>query len=113
MPETNIMYIIYAVLGGALFVVITGGLIHRLFRDCLGRTHTVRARVVDKEESAYERVGTSGKVYRKADYILVFEADGKRLRFLTSFWNYDAFKVGTRGMLKYRGGKFLSFTPNR
>lgn len=113
LPEANIMYTMYAVLGGALFLVVAGGLIYRLFRDCFSRARTVQARLADKEESSYERVGTSGKVYRKADYILVFEAGGRQLRFLTSFWNYDAFKVGTHGVLKYRGGKFLSFTPNR
>jgi hypothetical protein len=43
------------------------------------------------------------------DYIVVFYANGKTLRFKTSVWVYDSVEKGETGILKYKGNKFISY----
>lgn len=82
----------------------------RLIWSLLAKAVTVSATVTDKRKSSYTKYTPVPQPV--TDYILVFTANnGKKLNFTTNPWNYEVIKKGDKGILKYRGNRFISFEP--
>lgn len=66
MDVTNILVL---TLGGAFWLVLIIGLLHRLFRDRLSRQRTVKARIVRKRDSTGENFTVYGALGRPAHHL--------------------------------------------
>ena len=78
----------------------------RYCKNCFSHESSVNAEVVDKDSHTI-RSFRFAKTTTK--YIVSFRADGKVLKFFTSFWTYDAVRIGERGVLRYKGNIFIKF----
>lgn len=80
----------------------------RLLRSKFGPVQTVKAAVVDKNKvEAFSKYAGSG---RNRKYVIVFEANGKKLSFYVSEFSYGGYRVGQTGILKYRGDRLIDFS---
>ncbi len=90
-----------------LLVLLAAG---RLIWSRLAKAVTIPATVADKRQSSYTKYTPVPQPV--TDYILVFTTNnGKKLNFTTNSWNYEVIKKGDKGILKYRGNRFISFEP--
>ena len=79
----------------------------RLLRSKFGPVRTVKAIVVDKNKvEVFSKYAGSGK---NKKYVIVFEANGKKLSFYVSEFSFGGYRVGETGMLKYRGDRLIDF----
>ncbi|MBQ8002393.1 MAG: DUF2500 family protein [Clostridia bacterium] len=76
----------------------------KLIRSRYSSVKTVKAKLVEKYQ--YKPVSR----YNTGDmYVIVFEAEGKKLSFKVSKFSYNSYKVKKNGTLKHKGEKIISF----
>ena len=79
----------------------------KLIRNRFAPVKTVPAEVVDTYQT--EIVSKSPGVGEKKRYVVVFEANGKRLSFFVSEFSYQSYQKEDKGMLTYKGSQIISF----
>lgn len=77
----------------------------RIVKKSCAPVKSVKAELCEKY--SYETVSQHQVASRV--YVLVFEADGKRLSFNVSEFSYGGYKVKKKGTLKYKGDRLISF----
>jgi hypothetical protein len=92
-----------------LFIIIFIGIGLNFFKNCFGKTITVKAKIIDKLATTYKTTSLNPNSSTVTDYVIVFYAKGKSIRFKTSVWLYDSVKKGQIGILKYKGIRLISF----
>lgn len=68
---------------------------------------TVEAKVVDKYKP--DIVSKHHGTFKQECYIVIFEANDKKLSFNVSEFSYGNYKINEEGTLKYKGSKIISF----
>lgn len=68
---------------------------------------TVHAVVVHKQKTeSFSKYAGSGS---REKYVVVFNAEGKKLSFYVSAFSYSSYRLNESGVLKYKGSKLLDF----
>lgn len=107
--QNIVLFIVETALPWLVVLAILIGVIRRFWRDRLSKTIKVKASVIDKISDDYQAVIPNGYPHTRTDYILVFSAGNRVLRFMTSVWIFDSVKKGDTGTLKYKGNRLISF----
>ncbi len=69
---------------------------------------SVNAVVLDKQIiESFSKYAGNGK---QKKYVVVFLANNKKLSFYVSSFSYGRYKVGEKGMLKYKGSRLIDFS---
>ena len=105
-------YIIYGLQGLLLLVVIVG-LVHRLFRDYLGKPSEEEGIVLSKQVERYQQYSKYGVWGHgdRTDYIVEFQTDKKQRVFQVNQMLYDTAVEGQKGKLIYKGDRLIRFEP--
>lgn len=99
----NIIGIVFTALWLVAFTVIA----IRIFWSRFGPIKTVAATVVDKNQiESFSKYAGSGK---RNKYVIIFEANGRKLSFYVSEFSYGGYRVKQTGTLKYRGDRLIDF----
>ena len=101
------MYNIINAIVMILFLLCWILIIRKIIINKCATTKTVKAKVVDKYKP--DTVFTYHGTFKKEYYIVVFEANNKKLSFNVSEFSYGSYKINEKGTLKYRGSKIISF----
>ena len=91
------------------FIVICVGSFRRFFSNAFGRTVSRRAVLIDKYATQYQVVGRHAPVQTKTRYVLTFICGPKTVKLEVSLWVYSTVEKGDKGMLTYRGTRFVNF----
>lgn len=107
-------YIVYG-LQGLLLLTIIAGLVHRLFRDYLGKPSKEEAQLLNKRMEQYRQYSKYGVWGRsnRTDHILEFQTDKHHLVFRVNRMLYDAAVKGQKGKLIYKGNRLIRFEPRK
>ena len=108
MDATNVFALI---IGGAFWLVLIVGLLHRLFRDRLSRQRTVKARIVRKRDSTGENFTVYGALGRRQTtfFLLDCMVGGKVRTFEVSPLLFDRVRDGEEGQLTYQGNRGIDW----
>lgn len=109
MTLDNVMQYISQALIFLLVAVIALGLIRKFFSDYLGKVKTAEAKVLDKYAANHQMVSNVAPAHIKTNYVVVFDVQGKTMRFLTSVWVYESVSKNEKGILSYKGNRFIDF----
>lgn len=78
-----------------------------IYRNFCKKTVSCRATLADKYETHYQSVGwTGGQMC--AQYVLVFDLEGKIKKFTVSAWLYDSVQKGETCRITCRDGRLIS-----
>ena len=83
------------------------GICVAVYRYFWGKTVFCRATLVDKYEAHYQSVGSTGG-HMGAQYVLVFDLEGKIKKFTVSVWLYDSVQKGETCRITCRNGRLIS-----
>lgn len=106
MPEPVHKVIILLAIACTLFLF--GRIIYQVLRNKYAKIKTVKAQVVDKFK-ADKFAKIYGPAARTPQYYVVFQIGNKKKSFRVSEFSYGGYRVGERGMLKYKGDKLVDF----
>ena len=107
MPE-NTWNTVILVLFIGLWVLAMVGVAVKLFKNRLASIKTVKAEVIGKNKiEGFSKYAGNGK---REKYVVVFQAEGKKLSFYVSEFTYRGYKPGETGTLKYKGDKIIDFS---
>ena len=83
-------------------------------KNKLSSVKKVDAEVIKKEYSSDLVQGRTDMLRSKPKehYIITFMCNGKKLKFNVSENEYDNYRIGDRGILKYRGNIILDFNKS-
>lgn len=90
-----------------LFGVVICASVIKLVKNVVLPAKSVKAVVVDKH--SYSTAAPHSPSGTDTSYIVVFLVNGKRKRFFVSPFTYDGYRVGEKGILKYKGSRLISF----
>ncbi len=102
-------HILCYVLGIAFFATLIIGYSLRFFRDFCSREISVEATVADFYETHDTSVGTRTGARFITRYTAVFLTKDRPLRFSVSPWVYGSLFRQQKGILYYRGSRFIRF----
>ncbi len=91
-----------------LILVIFIGIGIRILKNKLSAVKEIEAEVIKKECFTEMTIRHSLPTSRKR-FIITFMCNGKKLAFDVSEFSYSNYRVGERGILKYRGNTILDF----
>ncbi len=106
MPEPVHKAIILLAIACTLFLF--GRIIYQILRNKYAKVKTVKAQVVDKFK-ADQFAKIYGSAARVPQYYVVFQIDNKKKSFRVAEFSYGGYRVGERGMLKYKGDRLVDF----
>lgn len=106
MDITTIFNSISQIIISIFFAIIVIGIVYRLCKNVFSKEIIVDSVVFDKHTTSTRHL-PSGKTTTK--YIVVFDCKDKTISFFTSFWVFDSVKIGEKGILTYKGNRFISF----
>lgn len=92
-----------------LYSIIVFGLLYKFARNFLCRERKATAILIDKYNTKYQSVGFNPPFNTKTDYILVFQVEEKVLKFKVTNWVYTSFHENQKGLLIYKGTRFINF----
>lgn len=101
--------ILYRVLVFAFFATLIIGYSLRFFRDFCTKEQSVQATVADFYETHDTSVGTRTGARFITQYTAVFLTKDRTLRFSVSPWVYGSLFRKQKGILHYRGSRFIRF----
>lgn len=100
----NIVGVLFLVLWLVAFIII----VIRMLRSKFEAVKTVKATVIDKNKiETFSKYAGNGK---RNKYVIVFEANGKKLSFYVSEFSYGGYRIKETGILKYRGDRLIDFS---
>ncbi len=68
---------------------------------------SVKAEIINKQiTEPFSKYSGSGK---NEKHVITFSAEGKKLSFYVSAFSYNGYKVGEKGVLKYKGDRIIAF----
>ncbi len=91
------------------FILAYAGVLIRLSLNYFGKKISRRAVVIDKYMTQYKLVDTRAPSHTKTQYILTFACGKRTLKFKVSLWVYDTVEKNAKGILTYRGTRFIGF----
>ncbi|MBQ2932952.1 MAG: DUF2500 family protein [Clostridia bacterium] len=100
---SDVVNIIFA----SLFLLCWFLIIKKIIADKLAPVKTVEAEVVDKYRT--DIVSKVQGTFKRQRYIVVFKTKDKKLSFAVSEFSYNSYKIKTKGTLKYKGNRIVSF----
>ncbi|MDD4700458.1 MAG: hypothetical protein PHV07_09460 [Oscillospiraceae bacterium] len=100
--------VILMVISFAFLLTVTIGLLHRAFRDYVGKEKAAEAKLIDKYSTRSFRQGKYQSGYVTTN-ILVFYVKGRTHKFEVDFLAYDFLEKGQLGILKYKGSRYIDF----
>jgi len=101
------MSVVISILSIALFLLCWVLIIKKLIWSRITPLKSVRAEVIDKY-----RINKFSKypgTFKMENCVIVFSAGDKELAFAVSEFSYDNYRIGEKGMLKYKGNRIISF----
>lgn len=106
MPEPVHKVIILLAIACTLFLF--GRIIYQVLRNKYAKVKAVKAQVVDKfKADKFSKI--YGSAARTPQYYVVFQIGSKKKSFRVSEFSYGGYRIGERGMLKYKGDKLVDF----
>jgi hypothetical protein len=106
---SNIVSIVQEAIMTLLFLIIFVGIARKFIKNYFSKSIAVNAKVIDKIATTFQTASSYAPKSKATDYVIVFYANGKTIRFKTSIWIYDSVKKGETGLLKYTGTRLISF----
>lgn len=101
------------VLEGGLLLVLAVGLIHRLFRNRIGKPSAAEAELIEKREEPYRPFSVFGKLGPSVQrpYTLTFRSKGKLCKFGADRLLYDLAAEGQKVKITYKGSRLIGIEP--
>lgn len=79
----------------------------RLVKKRFARKRTVRAEVIGKQTvEQFSKYAGNGK---RMKYVVIFQAEGRKLSFYVSEFSYGGYRKGEKGQLTYQGDRLIDF----
>lgn len=94
-------------------IIIFCGFFHKIFRDRFGGERSVPAIVSGKNSFTRRAVFKSQAPYSEKMYVVVFDVGGRDESFFVSEQTYNSVNAGDRGLLVFKGTKFLDFAHKK
>lgn len=81
----------------------------RFIRNRAGKAIRKKAAVLDKYETAQERVNNRSVLSQTPLYVVAFDVEGRVLKFAVPGYQYGTIEKGDAGILVYKGTRFIRF----
>ncbi len=105
----DIISMIPNLLFSLFFLLLFIGIIMRVYKNYFKKAVIVKAKVIDKYETSYEKSSRSEPARIITDYVVVFDINGQTVKFRTTVWIYNSVRKGDNGILKYKGNRIIEF----
>lgn len=106
MPENTSNTVILVLFIG-IWIIAMVGIAVKVFKNKLAPVKTVKAVVIDKNKvEVFSKYAGNGK---REKYVVVFQAEGKKLSFYVSEFSYRGYKLKETGTLTYKGDRIIDF----
>lgn len=96
-----------------LGIIIFAGITIRFMRNKFGIQKRVYAVIADKHSFERKDFYKSQAPKTRKEYIVTFVAENKEISFNVSQISYNNYRVGQKGILKYKGNKLIEFRQQR
>ncbi len=93
----------------ALGIIIITGVSFRLIFNLLSKEKQEKAVVANKQHFDKQIYRKNGLPFARKEYIVTVECRNKKRHFEVSELSYKNYKVGQKGILRYKGNRLIDF----
>jgi len=90
-----------------IFLVCWFFIIKKLVTDKISSVKSVKAVISHKYKT--NTASKYPETLRKPNYVVIFDVGNQKRSFYVSEFSYNNYKIGEKGMLKYKGNKIVDF----
>ena len=101
----NVVNFIFSLIG----IIIIAGIFIRTINNMLSKEKSIEAIIIDKNSYDKEIIRKSEPPFLKKEYTLTFLCKNKKMIFSVSELSYKNFRLNQKGILKYKGNRFIDF----